>query len=117
MIEGEVFRGRVSLEICLLRYFIRFKQKGNPYVHNVVFEGVFENGEGLEASFVFRSFYDGILGVLSSFRLPVLGSDKGSGYIDFSKVNFNNGLPYFKVRADSKLDYDEVYKMLIKEAL
>jgi len=89
--------GKVSVKAFQIGVTIGFAQKGSRYIHSAVFDGFFGGNEGLEAQFIFPRFRDNCLGV---FRLPVVGSDNGTGYVDFSNFNFSDDL--FPYKAENK---------------
>ncbi len=99
-----LFRGKVAIEQFEAGRLFRFQQKRSNYVHNAIFKGL-TNGENTlpEALFVYRSFRDE---GLRTFKLPLLGRDRGSGYIDFYEVEFDNGSVYYGERNGEEGDND-----------
>lgn len=107
---SKFFSGKVSMRSFQIGCLIGFTQKGSRYIHSAVFDGVSEGKGGLEAQFIFYRFRDNRLGVL---RLPVLGVDNGSGYVDFSDINSWDELFPYKSENRPKFMYDKICEILM----
>ncbi|MEK6861041.1 MAG: hypothetical protein AABY07_03640 [Nanoarchaeota archaeon] len=99
----------VLIGILKPKQVVRFRQTGSDYVHKALLRGVADNNGSSEALFVYRSFSDDIL---RTFSLPIV-DDNGSRFIDFSSVDFRNGVLYYGFNNGFRNDYSDFWNRLV----